>query len=169
MLLYVGSFSYTPRALLCGEFLLHSPCSFMWGVSLTRPVFFYVRSFSCTLRALSCGEFLLHAPCSFMWGVSRTHSSLLLPSTKKKYKKMQEHGQSVEVCIPRLRSSQCRDRMSTLPWFWPDAQHVGDCGHRLLHRHFTMADTARLESPRYRQPADRGSEPTWSVSLHQQS
>ena len=76
MLLYVGSFSYTPRALLCGEFLLHAPCSVMWGVSLTLSVLFYVGSFSYMPRALLCGEFLLHAPCSFMWGVSLTRPML---------------------------------------------------------------------------------------------
>ena len=85
----------------------------MWGVSLTRPVLFYVRSFSYTFLAFVAID-------------------------KNKTKKMHEHGQSGEVCVPRLRSSQCRDHMATLPWFWPDAQHVGDCGHRLLRRHFTM-------------------------------
>ena len=174
VLFYVGSFSYTPRALLCGEFLLYSPCSFMWGVSLTCPVLFYVENFSYTPRALLCGEFLLHSPCSFMWGVSLTrpcsfiwvislslsvlfyvgsfsytprallceeflvHIPRFCCHRQKQNKKMQEHGQSGEVCVPRLRSSQCRDHMATLPWFWPDAQHVGDCGHRLLRRHFTM-------------------------------
>ena len=29
MLFYVGSFSYTPHALLCGEFLLQTPCYVM--------------------------------------------------------------------------------------------------------------------------------------------
>ena len=37
-------FSYTPLAVICGEFLLHAPCCFMWGVSLTRPLLFYVGS-----------------------------------------------------------------------------------------------------------------------------
>ena len=65
---------------------------------------------------------------------------------------MQEHGQSGEVCVPRLKSSQCRDHMATLPWFWPDAQRLGDCGHRLLCRHFTMADTACLDLPSVQTP-----------------
>ena len=59
-----------PRAVLCGEFLFHAPCCFMWGVSLTHPLLFYVGSFSYTPLAVLCGEFLLHAPCCFMWGVS---------------------------------------------------------------------------------------------------
>ena len=65
---------------------------------------------------------------------------------------MQEHGQSGEVCVPRLKSSQCHDHMATLPWFWPDAQRLGDCGHRLLCRHFTMADTACLDLPSVQTP-----------------
>ena len=54
----VGSFPYTPHAILCGEFLLHAPCCIMLEVCLTRPI------------PLLCGEFLLHAPCCIMWGVS---------------------------------------------------------------------------------------------------
>ena len=34
VLFYVGSFSYIPRAVLCGQFLFHAPCCFMWGVLL---------------------------------------------------------------------------------------------------------------------------------------
>ena len=30
--------------ILCGEFLLHTPCYFMWGVSLTLPMLLYVGS-----------------------------------------------------------------------------------------------------------------------------
>ena len=77
VLLYVGSFSYTPRATLCGELLLHAPCYFMWGASLTHPVLLYVGSFSYTPRATLCGELLLHAPCYFMWGASLTRPVLL--------------------------------------------------------------------------------------------
>ena len=75
-LCYVGSFSYTPLAVLsgqillhvpftlCGEFLLHAPCYVMWrvfhkrpgysvrGVSLTRPMLYYVGSFSYTPHAI---------------------------------------------------------------------------------------------------------------------
>ena len=61
-----------PEAVLHGEFLLHIPCCFMWGVSLTRHMLFYVGRFSYTAHALLCGEFLLYAPCCFMWGVSLT-------------------------------------------------------------------------------------------------
>ena len=53
VLFYVGSFSYTsravyvgsytPLAVLYGEFLLHAPCCFMRGVSLTRPSVFCTR------------------------------------------------------------------------------------------------------------------------------
>ena len=72
MLFYVGSFSYTPHAVLCEEFLLHAPCCFMWEVSLTRlPLFYvgrisytpllsYVGSLSYTLYAVLCGQYLLH-------------------------------------------------------------------------------------------------------------
>ena len=77
ILFCVGSFSYTPRAVLCGEFLLHNtpqdvlcskllfhaPCCFMWGVSLTCLMLCYVGNF-------------LHAPGCFMWGVSLTRSVL---------------------------------------------------------------------------------------------
>ena len=76
LLFYVGSFSYTPLAVICGEFLLHALCSFMWGVSLTSPFLFDVGSFSYMPLAVLCGEFLFHAPCCFMWGVSLTHPLL---------------------------------------------------------------------------------------------
>ena len=89
------------RAVLCGEFLLHPPCCFMWGVSLLHapvfyvgnlsytPLLFYVGSFSYTPRvvvvcgefllqplAVLCAEFLLNASCCFMQGVSLTHPLL---------------------------------------------------------------------------------------------
>ena len=45
VLFYVGSFSYTTRARLCAEFLLHAVCLGTF-------------SYSYTLRALLCGDFL---------------------------------------------------------------------------------------------------------------
>ena len=72
VLVCLGSFSCTPHATWCGQFLLHVHCCSVWGVSLTRPMLFYVGSFSYTPLAVSRGEFLLHAPCCFMWGVSLT-------------------------------------------------------------------------------------------------
>ena len=57
----------------------HSPCCFMWGVSLTLPLLFYVGSFSYTPLSVLCGEFLLHTPGSFMYGVFLASSSLLWP------------------------------------------------------------------------------------------
>ena len=100
---YLGSFSYTPRAMLCGEFplntsyavisgvsLTHSMlfcvgsfpytphATIMWIISLTRPMLYYVGSFSYTPHAVLCGEFLLHAPCCIMWGVSLTRLMQLL-------------------------------------------------------------------------------------------
>ena len=93
MLFYVGSFSYTPLAVLCGEFHVHAPCCVMWGVSLTRPLLCYVGSFSYTPLAVLCGQFLLYAPCFFflcgelllhtpgclMYGGFLASSSLLWP------------------------------------------------------------------------------------------
>ena len=77
MLFYVGSFSYTPLAVLCGEFHVHASCCVVWGVSLTRPLLCYVRSFSYTPLAVLCGQFLLYAPCFFlMRGVTLTHPRL---------------------------------------------------------------------------------------------
>ena len=100
MLFRVGIFSYTPHAVLCGEFLLHAPscfmwgvslprhCCFMWGVSLTRPccfmcgfslthpVLIYVGSFRYTPLALLYREFLLHSICRFIWAVSLRHPLL---------------------------------------------------------------------------------------------
>ena len=67
MLFYVGSFSYTLRAVLWGKFLLHAPCCFMWGDSRTRSMLFYVGSFFYMAHAVLCGEFLFHTPCCFMW------------------------------------------------------------------------------------------------------
>jgi len=76
MLFYVGSFSYTPCAVSCGEFHWHARCCFMWGVSLTHLMLFYTGNFSYTPAAVLCGDFLLHAPCCFMWRVSLTPSIL---------------------------------------------------------------------------------------------
>ena len=76
MLVYVETFSYMSYAVLCGEFLLHGPCCFMWGVSLTRLLLFPVGSFSYTLHAVVCRVFLLHASCCSMLGVSLTRSVL---------------------------------------------------------------------------------------------
>ena len=87
------SYSYTPSAILCGEFVLHTLCCFMWGVCYTPcailcgecvlhtlgyfiwkmclkyPFLFCVRSMSYRPSAILCGEVLfyvgsfLHAPC----------------------------------------------------------------------------------------------------------
>ena len=91
MLLPVGTFSYTPCAGLCGdylfyvgtllpahhvvlhgEFFLNSSCCSMWGVSLIHPMLFYVESFSYTPLAIWCGKILLHVAYYFMWWVSLT-------------------------------------------------------------------------------------------------
>ena len=74
VLVYVGSFSYTPHAMLCGEFLLHAPCSFMRRVSLTRPML--SDSFSDTPHAMLFGQFLLQAPCYVIRTVSLTRPML---------------------------------------------------------------------------------------------
>ena len=79
VLFYVGSFSYTPLAVLCGKFLLHATCCFMWGVSLTR-CFIGVGvgvGVPYTPLAVLCGEILEHGPCYFMWGISLTQSLLI--------------------------------------------------------------------------------------------
>ena len=76
LLFYTGNFSYTPIAVLCGDFLLHSPCCFMWGVSLIPSMLFYVGTFSSTPHVVLCTEFLLHAPCCLMWGISLTRPLL---------------------------------------------------------------------------------------------
>ena len=96
MVFYVGSFSYTPgavlcvdfsytphavsrgeflmhtRALFCGEFLLHVPCCFMCGDSLTRSMLLYVRRSCCFFVCFFVFCFL-HGPCCFMRGISLTH------------------------------------------------------------------------------------------------
>ena len=61
---YLGSFSYTSRAvlILMKEFLFHIPCSFLFFI------FFYLGSFSYTPLA----GFI------FIWGVSLTHPVLAL-------------------------------------------------------------------------------------------
>ena len=105
LLLYVGSFSYTPLAVLCGEFLLHTPCCFMWGVSLTRPVLIYVGSFSYTPLSVLCGELLLHTPGSLCM-----ETFLEAPHfcDQEVDNPMQEEGVLGEVCVPCLRSSKCQ-------------------------------------------------------------
>ena len=83
MLFPVGSFSYTPCAVLCGEFVLDTLCYFMCGNCLlcdeilTCPMLlFYVGSFSYMPHAVLCGEFLLHTPCCFMGEISLTRPLL---------------------------------------------------------------------------------------------
>ena len=76
VLFYLGSFSYTPYAILClsytpcatlcGEFLSHTLCYFMWEVCLTHPVLLFVGSLSYTPYPNSGGEFVLHTLCYFM-------------------------------------------------------------------------------------------------------
>ena len=48
----VGVLSYMHHVACCGEFLLHTQCYFMWGVSLTHPMLFDVGSFSYTPHAI---------------------------------------------------------------------------------------------------------------------
>ena len=93
LLFYVGSFSYMPHAVLCGEFLLYALCCFMWGISLTFLMLFYAGSFSYTPQALLCMKVFLQAPhfCD-----------------QKADKPMQEQGVLGEVCVPCLRSSKCQ-------------------------------------------------------------
>ena len=80
VLVYLGSFSCTLHASLCGQFLLHILCCFTWRVSLTRPVLFYVGSSSYTPLVVLCGDFLLHTLCCFLWVVSLTLLMLCLVS-----------------------------------------------------------------------------------------
>ena len=68
--------SYMSYAVLFGEFLLHAPSCFMWGVSPTRHLLFYVGSFFYMPHPVLYGEFLLHALCCFLWGVSLTRPVL---------------------------------------------------------------------------------------------
>ena len=169
MLYYLGSFSYTPHAvlcgefpytfhtMLCGEFLLHAPCSFIWGVSLTRPVLFYVGSFSYTPHAVLCGEFLLHAPCYYYVRIFLYTSLSFLARKSTDYCKNK---------VSRVKSAYRASDQPSVVITWLLCLGSGRIlslqfsGHRLLRRHFTVAGTAGLESPRYKQPADRGSEPT---------
>ena len=66
-----------------GVFLLHGPCSFMWGIALTHSVLFYMEGFSYisgaffffhagSLFSMPCSisyqEFVLHTLCKFMCG-----------------------------------------------------------------------------------------------------
>ena len=76
MLVHVDSFSYMSYAVLCREFLLHTLCSFLWGVSLTRSMLVHVDSFSYMSYSVLCREFLLHTLYCFLWGVSLTRSML---------------------------------------------------------------------------------------------
>ena len=67
MLFYVGSFSYMPHAVLCGDFLLQTAWCFIWGVSLTCPMLFPVGTFYYRPHAVLCAEFLFHATCCFFF------------------------------------------------------------------------------------------------------
>ena len=93
VLFYVWSFSYTPHAVLCVEFLLvlHTLCCFMWGiyhsfihtpcclmwvwVSHTHSMLFNVENISYMPHSI-CHKFILLTPCYFMWGVSLTYPML---------------------------------------------------------------------------------------------
>ena len=80
LFMWRSCFSYTPCAVLRGDFPLHDPSCVMWevsfaclvlyndGISLTRPMLFDLGSFSYAPCAILCGEFLLvlHALCCFM-------------------------------------------------------------------------------------------------------
>ena len=61
-----------PHAVLCGEFLLHAPCCFMWGVSLTHSFSFICGEILVHAPCCFMGEILLHGPYYFIWGVSFT-------------------------------------------------------------------------------------------------
>ena len=61
MIFLVRSFSYTPVASSCEEFLLHSLCYGLSGVSLTLLMIVLLRSFSYTPHDIFSEEFLLHS------------------------------------------------------------------------------------------------------------
>ena len=80
MLLPVGTFSYTPCAGLCGDYLFYVGTLLpahhvvLHGEFFLNPflMFLYVGSFSDTPDAVLRGEFLLHTPCYLMWEDSLT-------------------------------------------------------------------------------------------------
>ena len=83
MTFHMVSFTYTHHAVLCGEFLLHIPSCFVWGVSLrcpcyvmwegalTHPVLFYLGRFSYTPHAILSGSFS-YTPQSVIWSIGFT-------------------------------------------------------------------------------------------------
>ena len=93
VIFYVGSFSYTPLAVLCGEMLVHGPRYFIWGVSFTWPmggislthsVLFYVCVCVCVcvcggggvltlLVLIFMQEIAFHALCYLISGFGLTH------------------------------------------------------------------------------------------------
>ncbi len=167
LLFYVGSFAYTPLAVICGEFLLHALCSFMWGVSLTSPFLFDVGSFSYMPLAVLCGEFLLHAPFCFMRGVSLTHPRLfsiwrisceLLTFVTRKLTNQWKNKvcwvKSVYRASDQASVSCHQNDMANEPngssqsitdW----TEYTGGSWRR--HWHLPLTDTAGLDTPRYRQ------------------
>ena len=80
MLLPVGTFSYTPCAGLCGDYLFYVGTLLpahhvvLHGEFFLNPflMFLYVGSFSDTPDAVLRGGFLLHTPCYLMWEDSLT-------------------------------------------------------------------------------------------------
>ena len=69
----VGEFSYMVHAILCGEFLLPGPCCFMWEISLTHSVLFmwgFLLHYWCLFL---CRKFVFHALCYLISGISLTH------------------------------------------------------------------------------------------------
>ena len=71
-LVWLRSFSYTPRAGFSEEFFIHSSRWLYWGVSHTLFGLVWLRSFSYTPRAGLIEEFHLHSSTWFDWGVSLT-------------------------------------------------------------------------------------------------
>lgn len=78
MQFYIGNFSYTPHAFLCWEFLLHTLCCFMWGVSVMHPVLFCMGGCGC-LNSLvwHCNRLIC---CQYGAVLFRWHSYILTQS-----------------------------------------------------------------------------------------
>ena len=175
MLFYIECFSYTPHAVLCAEFFLHTPYCFMWGVSLTHHVLFYMGSFSYTPHDVLPWEFLLHTPCFFTWGVSLTRPMLF-------------YVWSFLTFVARRETDQCKKKVSRVKSAYRASDQASVVITWLLclgsGRMLSMWGIAVIGfsvgispwqtqlvwiCPRYRHPADRGSEPTWPMFLHHQS
>ena len=140
LLFYVGSFPYTPCALLCEEFLLHASSCLMRGVSLTHPRLFSIWRFSCKLLTFVTRKLTNQCKNKVCW-------------VKSVYRASDQA--SVSCHQNDMANEPNGSSQSITDW----TEYTGGSWRR--HWHLPLTDAAGLDTPRYRQ--------TEAQSQHNQS